>query len=320
MLSANCSAQEILKGTVYSLEDTTITKKSGILKSANVLLLNPSDSSTVAVGVTNKQGIYILAPVKPGNYILKVVYIGYKSVTKPIKITKKDTLAQDVSLPEGNYKFPSKAETNFLKINGQGVLVYQPKDNYLLEVTQKWDSARSVLGDLRKKQMESDNIELRLWDGYGLFGTRGIILKRMSGKWTVQRVNIKTCAVYYPDSLKGIVPKKKFFAGVTTKDCNGDKFDVGISLQVDTALVSKPLKVTANLNRLWNTLVENGLLDLPTNVKHSWIMLDGRTFVVEVRVGNFYKASVLAYLKNPKLKAYKTIKNIVRILYQKIDT
>ncbi len=71
-----------VKGTVYALIDTTEKKLLGgwtkeKLPTANVLLVNPFDSSAVTGDATDLNGQYIISDVKPGSYILKVSYAGF---------------------------------------------------------------------------------------------------------------------------------------------------------------------------------------------------------------------------------------------------
>lgn len=84
-------------------------------------------------------------------------------------ITAEDTLIQNVQLTTPpRLHDHSVAKTNFLRINDQDVVVYQPEDDLLLEITQNWGGERSELGDLRTKFLNSTDIVIRFWDGYGL--------------------------------------------------------------------------------------------------------------------------------------------------------
>ncbi len=332
LLTSVAKAQEAtcnkgtVKGTVYTLTDTTEKAlldgwtKEKIL-TANVLLLDPVDSSAVTGDATDLKGEYIISGVTPGNYILSVSFIGYKTNKMQISIPAEDTLIKNVQLDIAQDVFePSVAVNNFLRINAQGVIVYQPEDDYLLEVTQKWASERSKLGDLRVKPIDSTDIVLRFWDGYGMFGTRGILLKRVDGRWSGRKLNVKSCPIFYPDSLKGKITKKDFFLrDFSTKDCNGDKYEYGSLTTIDTVLISPLNRPRSELKQSWNELLETGLLDLPTHVEHNWVMTDGRGFVIEVRVGDLYRASVLTYLKEPQVKAHKRIKKLAKILYRNLD-
>ncbi len=54
----------------------------------NVILLTEKDKAFVAGTVTNEEGRYTVANIKPGNYFLQVSYIGYKNYSQSILIGK----------------------------------------------------------------------------------------------------------------------------------------------------------------------------------------------------------------------------------------
>ncbi len=58
--------------------------------------------------------------------------------------------------------------------------------------------------------MDIEDIQLRFWAGYGLFRTRGLILKKEGNTWFV----------YYPDSLKGKISEEIFFTDLTLTNAN----------------------------------------------------------------------------------------------------
>ena len=67
-------------GTVLDGDD-----KSPVIQ-ATVQLLSPKDSSMVVGNVTNIDGKFSLS-TKPGDYLLKVSFVGYKPVMKTVKLT-----------------------------------------------------------------------------------------------------------------------------------------------------------------------------------------------------------------------------------------
>lgn len=69
-----------VSGTVLDGDD-----KSPVIQ-ATVQLLAPKDSAMITGNVTNLDGQFSLA-AKPGNYLLKVSFVGYKPVFKPVKLT-----------------------------------------------------------------------------------------------------------------------------------------------------------------------------------------------------------------------------------------
>ncbi len=130
---------------------------------------------------------------------------------------------------------------------------------------------------------------------------------------------VESCPIFYPDSLKGKVSKKEFFSrDFSIKDCNGHKYELNSLTYIDTVLVSPLNHPQTKLNQLWNELLDAGLLDLPTHVEDNILVTDGRHFVVEVRIGNLYHASVLTYFEESRVKAHKTIKKLAKILYKSL--
>ncbi len=73
-----------VSGLVQSAEDGTT------FPSATVMLLHPKDSATVIGTVTDFEGMFEMSGVKSGEYILKVQYIGYESITTVIVVEKQD--------------------------------------------------------------------------------------------------------------------------------------------------------------------------------------------------------------------------------------
>lgn len=57
---------------------------------ATVMLLNPEDSAAVTGVVTDFEGIFEIAGVKSGTYILKVQYIGFEPLTESIVVERQD--------------------------------------------------------------------------------------------------------------------------------------------------------------------------------------------------------------------------------------
>lgn len=64
------------------------SEKKSPLTSATVILLD-GDSKPQYSGKTGKSGEFELTNVKPGNYTLKITYVGYKTYEKPVRITRK---------------------------------------------------------------------------------------------------------------------------------------------------------------------------------------------------------------------------------------
>ncbi|MCF0194373.1 MAG: carboxypeptidase-like regulatory domain-containing protein, partial [Bacteroidaceae bacterium] len=76
--------------------------------SANVVLLNPKDSTQASGVTTDVNGQFRLPAVAAGNYILRISYMGFKTHTQNLTLAKKPTeitlgkieLAEDAKLME----------------------------------------------------------------------------------------------------------------------------------------------------------------------------------------------------------------------------
>ena len=70
--------------TVSGVAKDKTTKS--VLSFVNVALKTPKDSTLIAGTITNEQGLFSLANIKSGNYILEFSYTGYKPVVKSIYV------------------------------------------------------------------------------------------------------------------------------------------------------------------------------------------------------------------------------------------
>src|SRR5690348_15184635 len=66
--------------------------------------------------------------------------------------------------------------------------------DYLVRITQRW-GASSPVGALPANAMGADDIELRVWGGYGLGGTRGVVLRRTRDRWQAWRTRVVRCVL-----------------------------------------------------------------------------------------------------------------------------
>lgn len=161
----------------------------------------------------------------------------------------------------------------------QATTVEEPPAPSLLSMFVHPWSTELLLGDLRTAQMPDSALELRFWEGFGLGGVRSLVLRRgATGRWTVLRPII--------DGLH--------------------------ATRLDTVEISP-----SSLNypeRLWPMLVHMGIDSLPTRVPRKWMMLDGHTYVLEVRRGTRYRASEIEHLEKPEVRADAVVRRIADVL------
>ena len=104
-VAGNVQAQRrIVAVTGQIVEQDTRTP----VEAATVQLLALSDSSQVAGNTTDKDGRFSLLHVKPGNYLLKVSFIGYTTLYHPVKL---------------NDKFPKKNDLGVLQLATDAIML-----------------------------------------------------------------------------------------------------------------------------------------------------------------------------------------------------
>jgi hypothetical protein len=188
-------------------------------------------------------------------------------------------------------------------------------NDYLLEITQEW-GRESPLGLLQDRRMAPDDLELRFWSGYGLVGTRGLVLRREAGAWRGWRAQVEPCLLYVPASVAETLqpPAQARYRQLAVERC-GERSPraAGIVIQADTlALVALPQG--ADYDSLWQLLRREGVLELPPDVPRSWGLRDGHSYVVEVRHGDTYRASVIQRPPKPEVKADSSVDRLEDLL------
>lgn len=174
-------------------------------------------------------------------------------------------------------------------VEGQVRIVSAPGDEYLLHITREW-GRRSALGDLQEKPMRPDDIEVRLWDGYGISGTRGLILRREGGRWSAQRTIVHSCWVVIPFDAE-LTPELKEHYQEEAKQRWCEEMPNQRRVMAADTLEIRSIQARANLETVWKEAVTAGILELPPEVPRDWVMTDGCTYVLEVRRGDEYRAS-----------------------------
>ena len=155
----------------------------------------------------------------------------------------------------------------------------------LVDVTRNWGK-QSGLNDLRESLIPNEDLELRFWAGFGLEGTRGIILRRSNNIWQAISLNVETfehlMTKRESDSLALI--NRHFAALVAANKQQG--FD-SIYISLDSLRFSEPTCIP-NYATLWDSLLTVGILTLP-NRSFPSSSTDGHTYVLELRTGSNYR-------------------------------
>lgn len=186
-------------------------------------------------------------------------------------------------------------------------VVSMPVGNYLLEITRGW-SRHSRLGDLRRRTTAAGDVEVRAWGGYGIGGTGGVVLRRQGGVWQAWRADAVRCQLSVATSIIDTTSAatQAAYAELSWRICKGSVGDVSRGAKVFTTesatLVPLPVNGAA-IDSAWSAAVREGLLTLPPSVSRAGRMLDGFTYVIEVRQGADYRASVIEDVEPPEAPA-----------------
>ncbi len=186
-------------------------------------------------------------------------------------------------------------------------------DDYLVRITQRWGQS-SPLGALPARSMGADDVELRVWGGYGLGGSYGVILRRTSGRWQAWRARVVTCLLDLSTTGSAISDSStdSVLFAEARRHCSRFAENGGIFRQVDT-LALEPADAR-NAGTIWEQVLDAGVLELPPRVPRKWIMIDGCTIVIEVRRGQAYRVSRIEAIKAPEVDADRVAREIHRMV------
>lgn len=202
--------------------------------------------------------------------------------------------------------------------SAQVVVVSAPKEPSLLTFTRDW-SRVSSLGDLRAIPLRAQDIEVRAWGGYGLTATQAIVLRRGNGVWSARSARLVPCSLEVPISVGDTASEATLrqFVAEARKNCGATRGDVRLGARLivaDTLEVERLSASSAAINRAWTRAVRAGLLTLPPEVKRQWLMMDGFTYVIEVRQGDRYRAVEIEHVEKPEVAADSLVKKVYAAL------
>jgi hypothetical protein len=196
----------------------------------------------------------------------------------------------------------------------QASSISSPKGNSLLSITQEW-SAGSLLGNLVDLHAGPGDREVRLWTGYGVTTTRGVILRQEAGEWSGWTASVVRCFVIVPLSIADTLgpASEARYRAQARAHCGEKSAPEGRVFEADTVQLKK-VKLSAAPDSIWQAMIRAGLMEIPPMVDRQWIMEDGTTFVLEVRVGPNYRASVIELTTPPETETDRRIQAIAAIL------
>lgn len=77
----------------FSLKGEVTDKNRQAISYASIALLKPDSTTLVGGTISDDNGQFTLADVKPGNYVISVSFMGYKSHKELIKVASSQTLS-----------------------------------------------------------------------------------------------------------------------------------------------------------------------------------------------------------------------------------
>jgi hypothetical protein len=196
----------------------------------------------------------------------------------------------------------------------QARVVSAPTEPSLLNLTSAWARA-SMLGDLREMRTRSDHLELRVWRGFGSDETQTVVLRRTDGQWSAFLATVIRCEIQIPASVADTASPTTMRAHVAAarRSCGTPIVGVTAGARIITAdtLVVRQLDVAeSEIGAAWRDALSAGVLQLPGRVSRSSMMLDGVTYVVEVRRGDEYRAAEIEHLEVPAVKADSQVQQV----------
>ena len=121
LFAGNLYAQHTLSGTVRDHAD------SSVVAYATVALLTAADSSIVTGVTTDNAGLFKLENVKPGNYLVRISFIGYETVHRNADVPQQSDLGE-IRLAE------SANRLNEVVVTANRPFVEQRIDRYVVNV------------------------------------------------------------------------------------------------------------------------------------------------------------------------------------------
>jgi len=197
----------------------------------------------------------------------------------------------------------------------QARVLSAPPEPSLLNITRQWSRASS-LDDLRELRTGSDYRELRVWGGYGLTTeTQAVVLRRANGHWSAFLARVLRCEIQIPRVVGESASRAtiQHYAAEARRLCGTKLRDVAPGSQIittDTLLV-EPLAVPESaIEEAWTAAIRAGASQLPARVERDHVMEDVFMYVVELRSGDEYRASVIENMERPETKADQQIKDV----------
>ena len=189
-----------------------------------------------------------------------------------------------------------------------------PTEPSLLNLTSSWGRA-STLGDLLELRMNADDIELRVWRGFGASETQSTILRRTQGHWSASLARVIRCELQIPGSVgdTASTATMRRFVSEAKRNCGATIADVPPGSRLITAdtVFVQPLEIPeASIDAAWKDALSAGVDQLPGRQQHSGVRDESLTYVIELRRGGEYRAAEIEEVDPPQVKLDSQVKQI----------
>jgi hypothetical protein len=183
--------------------------------------------------------------------------------------------------------------------------------DYLVRITQRWGAA-SPIDALPTRAMGADDVELRVWGGYGLGGPFGVILRRTDRRWHAWRARVVTCVINASAFSQDVnsPPTDSMLLAEARRGCPRSVAGGGTYYSKDTLALE--VADARNAGTVWEQAFRAGVFELPPRVPHERLMVDGFAIVIEVRRGDSYRASKFQAVRPPEVAADSVARQVYR--------
>ena len=153
------------------------------------------------------------------------------------------------------------------------------EDSYFEEIIKR--EKPSNLKRLKSKTLPQDDLEVRIWSGFGITLLEGFVLKRTSGEWSALDLDWE------------VIEKR-----------NGKRDIKPLDKKLDAP--------KSGWDAAWQKLIDAGILTLPsaTDINCSGNTLDGFSYVIEYKLKNKYRTYMY---DNPEYAKCDEAKQMVKI-------
>lgn len=199
--------------------------------------------------------------------------------------------------------------------SAQARVLSAPPEPSLLSITRQWSRASS-LGDLREVRAGPGYLELRVWGGFGLATrTQGVVLRRAAGQWSAFLAQVMRCEIQIPMAVGDTASRATMqrYTAEARRQCGTPLTDVSPGAYIVTAdslVVDRLSAPDSVVEHAWTAAVRAGVLRLPGHVERSRVVGDAFMYVVELRSGGDYRASVIEHVEPPETEADRQVRDV----------